>query len=288
MPAARPEAEARRRPRDGELGQYLRLLRVKSKLTMVQASEQSGVTQGYISQIENGLYQPSGKVLAKLARVYNVPEVQLLRKAGIVDQSTLDRLGISPPSTESELAEMEGSPEANAEQLGKLLRRNMALLELIADQLRSRSLAAGLPAVELPEEGQDGQGPTEYHLPLYDSEWRPVMNASDEPAGMRVPAALCNFDPEAFILCVEDASMEPLVRVGDWVIISPATDPEPGQVAAVNDSNRIHLRQYMPLGEGHALVPLNPLFASSALLEGEQGDGVDVLGRVLRLVSREL
>jgi transcriptional regulator with XRE-family HTH domain len=38
-----------------EFGNYLRLLRVKNKMTMTQTAEQTGITQGYISQIENGI-----------------------------------------------------------------------------------------------------------------------------------------------------------------------------------------------------------------------------------------
>lgn len=288
MSPTNSEPAARTMAKDTELGQYLRLLRVKNKLTMVQAAELSGVTQGYISQIENGLYQPSGKVLAKLARAYKVQEIQLLRKAGIVDLGTLDRLGLSGTNHESELAELDDRGGPNPEQIASLLKRNLALLELIADQQRNRTQALGLPAVE-PLGEIDGQGPpAEYSLPLYDNEWRPVLNTAGEPAGFQVPASLCNFDPEAFILCVDDGAMEPLIAPGDWVIISPATDPEPGQIAAVNDSNRIHLRQYTPVGDNVALVPINPLYASGGLLEGDSREGVDVLGRVLRIVNRDL
>ncbi|MCC7479397.1 helix-turn-helix domain-containing protein [bacterium] len=287
MTSPKPDPGAARKARDNSLGQYLRLLRVKSKLTMVQAAELSGVTQGYISQIENGLYQPSGKVLAKLARAYKVQEVQLLRRAGIVDQGILDRLGLGDPA-ETGGTEIELHSEDSPEHLGQLLRRNLALLELIAEQQRSRDRASGLPRSEVNEAPQDAGELSEYSLPLYDNEWRPVLNAAGEPAGLRIPASQCNYDPEAFILCVDDAAMEPQICRGDWVIISPATDPEPGQIAAVNDSNRIHLRHYMPVGESVALVPVNPLYASGSLLEGDGSDSVDVLGRVLRLVNRDL
>ncbi len=288
MTNTKPDPVARGKSRENALGQYLRLLRVKSKLTMVQAAELSGVTQGYISQIENGLYQPSGKVLAKLARAYKVQEVQLLRRAGIVDQGMLDRLGLGDSSGETDTGDLDGPAEGNPEHLALLLRRNLALLELIAEQQRSRDRASGLPTAELAAEQDPGGEVVEYSLPLYDNEWRPVLNAAGEPAGLKVPASLCNHDPEAFILSVDDAAMEPLICRGDWVIISPATDPEPGQIAAVNDANRIHLRHYMPVGETVALVPLNSLYASGGLLEGDGSDSVDVLGRVLRLVNRDL
>ncbi len=117
MTNTKPDPVARGKSRDNALGQYLRLLRVKSKLTMVQAAELSGVTQGYISQIENGLYQPSGKVLAKLARAYKVQEVQLLRRAGIVDQGMLDRLGLGDSSGETDTGDLDGPAEGNPERL---------------------------------------------------------------------------------------------------------------------------------------------------------------------------
>jgi SOS-response transcriptional repressor LexA len=145
----------------------------------------------------------------------------------------------------------------------------------------------GLPAAGTEAIEGDSVG-AELSLPLYDSEWKPVLNAEGQPATLHVPASLCRFDPEAFILCVDNASMEPRIRSGDWVIISPASDPEPGQIAAVNDNNRIHLRQVMPAGEHIALLPLNHEYANSTLHEGGVNEGVDLLGRVLRIINREL
>ena len=66
---------------ESELGRHLKLLRVKNNLTMIQTAEVTGVTQGYISQIENGIYTPSAKTLSKLARAYKVAEISLLRRA---------------------------------------------------------------------------------------------------------------------------------------------------------------------------------------------------------------
>jgi transcriptional regulator with XRE-family HTH domain len=282
----KPEA-ASSRASAAELGQYLRLLRVKLGLTMVQAAAQGGLTQGYLSQIENGLYQPSGRILAKLARVYQIPEVHLLSRAGLVDPGLAARMDPHPSAdheTAAHVVDLTGP--ITAEQLDSLLQRNMRLLENIAGQISKGSQVNRIPAAEyLPE--HEGELPAELSLPLYDGDWRPVLNAQGEPAALHVPASLCNFDREAFILCVGDASMEPRIRSGDWVVISPASDPEPGQIAAVNDNNHIHLRQVTPAGDQIALLALNHEYATSALIEGAS-EGVDVLGRVLRIINREL
>ena len=134
--------------RGSELGNYLKLLRIKNSLTMTQTAGSTGITQGYISQIENGIYTPSAKTLAKLARAYGVPEIHLLRKAGIVQLSS------SSPATgdldkrfSSNLIDSEPLVEvSDPKELMELLRRGLSSLEYLSDQIRQRGQVANLPS----------------------------------------------------------------------------------------------------------------------------------------------
>src|SRR5690349_24007831 len=66
------------------LGDYLREQRVSARLTLRQLSEQAGVSNPYLSQIERGLRKPSAEVLQQLARALRVSAEQLYVRAGIV------------------------------------------------------------------------------------------------------------------------------------------------------------------------------------------------------------
>ena len=71
-------------------------------------------------------------------------------------------------------------------------------------------------------------------------------------------------------------------------MISPATEPESGQVVAINDRNQIHLRIYTATENMVSLMPVNGEFASRNLLIDRKKDKVEIVGRVLRIVNREL
>ena len=277
-------------PQENDLGRYLKLLRIKNSLTMMQTADLTGITQGYISQIENGIYSPSAKTLAKLARAYKVPEIQLLRKAGIVQMSSsapgVDDLdsqfmtNLFESDTLLDLTDSRG--------LAELLRRGLASLEYLSDQIRQRRQVASLASAPLNALRGDFMVGEEMMLQVYDAAWQPFANALGEPAAMRLPAALCAGDPDAFVLSVADNSMTPLIHTGDWVVISPATELGTGQVVAINDRNQIQLRNYTAVNGMLALTPLNPEFAAKALLIDLMRDKVEIVGRVLRLVNREL
>jgi SOS-response transcriptional repressor LexA len=270
-----------------DLGHHLKLLRIKNNLTMTQTAEVTGITQGYISQIENGIYTPSAKTLAKLARAYNVPEIHLLRKAGIVQLSghiTDGEIGagglvaISDP-----LVEVSDSAE-----LARMLTRGLASLELLADQLRQRSQASGMPSAPVATPSGAQELSAELCLPVYDMNWQPLLNAAGETAGYTLPAHLCADDHEAFVLAAGDNAMAPRINLGDWVVVSPAATPESGQIVAINDRNTIQLRMYLVQGEIISLMPLNPEFAAKTLVVDTRKEKAEIVGRVLRVVNREL
>jgi transcriptional regulator with XRE-family HTH domain len=69
----------------GTLGDYLREQRVAAKLSLRQLSEQAGVSNPYLSQIERGLRRPSAEVLQQLAKALRISAETLYVRAGILD-----------------------------------------------------------------------------------------------------------------------------------------------------------------------------------------------------------
>ena len=67
------------------LGDYLREQRVSARLTLRQLSEQAGVSNPYLSQIERGLRRPSAEVLQQLAKALRISAEQLYIRAGILE-----------------------------------------------------------------------------------------------------------------------------------------------------------------------------------------------------------
>lgn len=65
-----------------EFGKYLRSLRKKKGLTLVELANITGVSNPYISQIENGKFLPSPDILEKLAKGLKVSSVNLMLQSG--------------------------------------------------------------------------------------------------------------------------------------------------------------------------------------------------------------
>jgi transcriptional regulator with XRE-family HTH domain len=73
-------------PGRGGLGEYLRDQRRAAELTLRQLAEQAGVSNPYLSQIENGLRRPSAEVLQRLAAALRVSAEALYVRAGLIEQ----------------------------------------------------------------------------------------------------------------------------------------------------------------------------------------------------------
>lgn len=68
-------------------GVYLRELRKKQKLTLVELSQETDCTASYLSQIERGLKEPSLPMLRKLSETLQVPMVSLLHTEQEIPES---------------------------------------------------------------------------------------------------------------------------------------------------------------------------------------------------------
>ena len=60
------------------IGETLRLLRIFNDYTMVQLAEKMGLSQSYISELENGKKQPTLQVLEKYADLFDLKPSTIL------------------------------------------------------------------------------------------------------------------------------------------------------------------------------------------------------------------
>lgn len=66
-----------------EFSRYLQKLRESSRLGLTTVAERTRISKGYLSQLESGKRKsPHPDVLRRLATVYSITTVDLLRKAG--------------------------------------------------------------------------------------------------------------------------------------------------------------------------------------------------------------
>lgn len=71
-----------------DFGLYIRKLRNEKKLTIRQLELYSGVSNSYLSQLENGKRGiPSAEVLKKLSSPLGVTQSELMIKAGYIDEA---------------------------------------------------------------------------------------------------------------------------------------------------------------------------------------------------------
>ncbi|WOV83921.1 helix-turn-helix transcriptional regulator [Sporosarcina jeotgali] len=76
---------------DITLGGVIRSKRKAQKLTLVEMGKKTGLTQGYLSNIENNVRtRPSVEVLKKIADALNVSRTALMTIAGYVEESELE------------------------------------------------------------------------------------------------------------------------------------------------------------------------------------------------------
>ena len=64
------------------IGEFIRRKRKEKKLTLKQLADEIGLSQTYLSQIELGDRKASPEIIKKLAKVFNLPHLYLMEKAG--------------------------------------------------------------------------------------------------------------------------------------------------------------------------------------------------------------
>lgn len=221
---------------------------------MREAAKQAGITQGYLSQLENGLYVPSAKTISKLATAYGSSEQELLYFAGILKELMISQRG-------GELLPLIAAAERDAARV----------LERIVQHTRN-----GLRGLS-----------DERMIGLFDCSGQQLSNLKGLPTGLRLPLDFCGYDSHAFMLEMDGEDLQPLICVGDWVLVSPSTVVYPDEVAVLYDGERFILRKYCDLGGMVGFHPSSTRFPSWNLDEAEE-QKIDLVGRALRVVNREL
>jgi transcriptional regulator with XRE-family HTH domain len=69
-----------------DLGEFIREQRSVGQLSLRKLSEQAGVSNPYLSQIERGLRHPSAEILRQIARALEISSEELYVRAGILDE----------------------------------------------------------------------------------------------------------------------------------------------------------------------------------------------------------
>ncbi|MCM3271144.1 helix-turn-helix domain-containing protein [Paenibacillus elgii] len=94
------------------IGEFLKSLRVKSNLTLREASLKSGLSHTYILYLEQGkrpgsnnAITPSPETLKKLSIAYDYPYEELMIKAGHIGQLVFDEAGNTRYQTVEEINE---------------------------------------------------------------------------------------------------------------------------------------------------------------------------------------
>lgn len=71
-----------------ELGAFIREQRRLGQISLRKLSEQAGVSNPYLSQIERGLRRPSAEILQQIARALEISAETLYVQAGILEPRT--------------------------------------------------------------------------------------------------------------------------------------------------------------------------------------------------------
>jgi transcriptional regulator with XRE-family HTH domain len=72
-------------PAKGAIGDFIRSQRRLANLSLRKLAALANVSNAYLSQIERGLYKPSGKVLKHLAEALHVSAETLYARAGLLE-----------------------------------------------------------------------------------------------------------------------------------------------------------------------------------------------------------
>lgn len=67
----------------------MKAARKRVPLTLAQAGQEAGVSEGYVSKIEKGSKSPSSDVIIQLAQAYGISPPEALMKAGRMDSDAL-------------------------------------------------------------------------------------------------------------------------------------------------------------------------------------------------------
>jgi len=71
-----------------DLGRYIRAQRELAQISLRHLARMTNVSDSYLSQVERGLYKPSGEVLKAIAEGLGISPDALFRRLGWLDDDT--------------------------------------------------------------------------------------------------------------------------------------------------------------------------------------------------------
>ncbi|WP_400194650.1 helix-turn-helix domain-containing protein [Lysinibacillus telephonicus] len=74
------------------IGATIKNLRIAQGLTQIQLCEMLGITQGYLTKIENNLKNPSPELISKIAFHLKTSKLYLFREAGLINETDIPNL----------------------------------------------------------------------------------------------------------------------------------------------------------------------------------------------------
>lgn len=77
------------------LGEFIRERRNQARLSLRKLSEQAGISNPYLSQIERGLRKPSAEILQSIAKALRISAETLYVQAGILDAPERDSQAVA-------------------------------------------------------------------------------------------------------------------------------------------------------------------------------------------------
>ena len=83
---------AQRRERSSSIGDYIRRQRQVANISLRKVAEQSGISAAVLTEIEQGLRNPSGTILRSIARALRLSAETLHLQAGVIDPQDGDEI----------------------------------------------------------------------------------------------------------------------------------------------------------------------------------------------------
>jgi len=83
-------AKAKRAAPSSSIGDYIRRQRESANVSLRKMAEQSGVSAGVLSEIEQGLRNPSSTIVHSIARALRLSAETLYLQAGVLDPQDTD------------------------------------------------------------------------------------------------------------------------------------------------------------------------------------------------------
>lgn len=240
-----------------ELGTLIKTKRKQLGLTLASASTLLSISASYLSLIEGGKKSPSLRVLRQVSSIFSVPEIELFRLAGVINDDGGNE---------------KGDP---LERLGKLLRGSLeSALATVNEQIE---LLRGFR-----DAGCSPEIPLWHSIPAGKAD---PVSAEKEPDGyISIAPSVLASDPGAYALVVKGDSMHPEVQDGDIVVISPRTNSawKDGDIVAITYNGYEHtLKRIFDAGTHLILNSTNPAYLPLAV---SKDDEIRIWGKMVQLI----